>query len=104
MRDEPKSRVLHCLDPVRRFEQGLEEAGFKDVRMGQTEDAGVWGLKMRRPPHVRGRTSSEMTALLRRIADAAQCPIAPGMLVTAVSGRAVVASFKAPQVGQRTQG
>jgi hypothetical protein len=100
MIDELKSTVLHYLDPVFRFEQELEEAGFRAIRMGQIEDADVWELKLECPSNVRCRSSPEMAKRLREIAEEAHCLIPPGLLVAVASQRKVTASFVAPPVGQ----
>jgi hypothetical protein len=100
MIDELKSAVLHYLDPVFRFEQTLEEAGFLNVRMGQIEDADVWELKLECPSNVRCRNSPEMAKRLREIAEEAHCPIPAGRLIALMARGKVVATFVAPPVGQ----
>ena len=100
MTRDAKTSVLFYLDPLRRFEEALQQEGFPNVDMEKIEEPDVWELKTTCPSKLRCRTSSEITKRLRRIAQAAHCAIAPGMLVAVVSHRKVTASLKAPPIGQ----
>ena len=99
LKRDPKAAVFFYLTPVLRFRSALCEAGFTNVRITKTEEPDVWEVRMTRASTPGRLTASSIGKQLRQIAEGANVPIPPGLLVAVTAGRKVLATFEAPAIG-----